>query len=128
MQPPGAITFPNRDQLIVVDRSKALTVHWQAAGTENDVILISGIGVNLPANSSAQFMCLASPSAGTFSVPAHILQAMPVTPQIADATTAFGYVFVGRSALRTPQTFSAPGADAAFGISSQLAGRAVLFK
>ncbi len=128
MQPPGAITFPGRDQLVVIDRSKALTVNWQASGAGNDVVLITGIGVNLPENSSAQFVCVANPAAGAFSIPPHVLQAMPITPDIADANTAFGYLFVGRSALRAPTTFAAPGADAAFGISAQHAGRAVLFR
>lgn len=128
MQPPGAITFPGRDTLAAIDRSRPFTLTWQASNASNNVVLLIGTGVNLPENSSAEFVCVADPAAGTFSVPAHILQAMPVPPDIGEAATAFGYVMVGRTALRAPQTFTAPGVDAAFGISAQFAGRAVLFK
>lgn len=128
LPPPGPLSFTNRADLEIVNRAKGLTVNWQGGDAARDVILIMGTGVNLPENSSAQFVCATSPSAGSFTVPAQILQALPLLREPAELKDAFTYVFVGRTPLRAPLSFSAPGIDAAFALESQWAGRAVLIQ
>jgi hypothetical protein len=126
LQPPGPIAFTNRADLEVVDRTKGFTVNWQGGDTDRDVILVMGVGVNLPENSSAQFICTASPTPASFTVPARILQSMPLLRQPFAVDGAFTFVFVGRTPLRAPQAFDAAGADASFALTSQWAGKAVL--
>lgn len=122
----GTIALENRAAMEIVDRSKDLTVQWQGGSADTDVILVMGVGVNLPGNSSIQFLCTADPAAGSFNIPSRMLQMFPRVTQTARATAAFSQISVGRVPLRTPQTFSAPGLDAGFALASQWSGRAVI--
>jgi uncharacterized protein (TIGR03437 family) len=128
LQPPASITLTARAGLAIVDRNAPLEVRWQGGDPARDVVIITGVAVNLPENASTQFVCTSDPSTGVFTVPAYILQALPVTRNPQFAANAFGYVTVGRSPLRAPQTFDAAGAAAALAITSHWSSRAVVFR
>ena len=128
LQPPGPITFTNRADLEVANRTKDLVVSWQGTDEQRDVILVTGVGVNLPENSSAQFICTASPSSSSFTIPSRILRALPSLRERPSAEDAFSYVFVGRMPLRAPTAISVSGADAGFALATQWAGKAVVIQ
>jgi len=106
---PPVFTWNERDTTSNVDRSEPLTVTWSNAAPDS-FVQISGFssasyGVDTIATA---FTCSASASAGTFTVPAPVLLALPPTA-VLDGLVSSSYLAV--SDFTIPQTFSAPGLD-----------------
>jgi uncharacterized protein (TIGR03437 family) len=105
---PTAVTWTNRSQISTVTRSQPLTVTWSGASS-GQIVQISGISTDLPANSSARFTCIAAAGSTSFTIPAMILQTLPASSLGVQGTLAVG-------AIGPTATFAASGLD--FGIAS----------
>lgn len=75
---PQPLSWTNRDQITLVNRTQPLTISW-SGGDTNQVIMIIGFGEDLPTNSSAVFACVAPFGATSFAIPADILTNLPAT-------------------------------------------------
>ena len=92
-----------------VNRSAGLTLNW-TGGTASDLVEIigsssttTGAGVNLVTDSYT-FICTTNAGAGSFTVPASILQQLPA----AAATSTGGGGYLAFASAGTPTTFLAP--------------------
>lgn len=108
---PAALTWTNRDQITVINRSQPLTVTWSGAPSGQPVEIV-GASVDLPTHSSAKFICVAPSGSTSFTVPAPILQSLPAT-RTAGAQFK-GTLSVGAIGATVP--FTASGLD--FGVAS----------
>ncbi len=75
---PEPLTWSNRDQLSVVDRTQSLLISW-TGGDSGQTIAIVGVGEDLPTNSSTAFVCIAPLGATSLTVPPDILSNLPAT-------------------------------------------------
>jgi uncharacterized protein (TIGR03437 family) len=117
----------NASSFTTIDRTKDLTVTWSGAAP-GDFVAISGTasvsaGLGPIATSPGDaFLCIAPSSAGTFTVPSFVLEALPSTAsEFADS-----YLLVG---TQTPAVkFSASGLDDGYVTYRSLAGSTVTFQ
>lgn len=75
---PAPLTWTNRDQTVVVDRTQPLVLNWTGT-TASQTVAIIGVSSDLPTNSSAMFLCYAPAGAATFTVPPEVLGAIPAS-------------------------------------------------
>jgi uncharacterized protein (TIGR03437 family) len=109
---PANFAWTNSGAVAVVTRSQGVTVTW-SGGTPGAYVTINGSSTSSPVNGgtavTASFTCQAPLSAGTFTVPAPVLLALPAGT-------------LGKLSLidnTTPQAFTATGLD--LGYSASLA-------
>ena len=101
-------------------RSDGLTLTWANVPPGAPFVSILGFNVDQANNVSAGFHCLASPTAGSFTVPAVAMGNVPATPPRAIAN--LGLVLVGVPLLNSAGSFFATGLDqglAVFGTSNE---------
>ncbi|HYL73572.1 MAG TPA: hypothetical protein VEU96_05175 [Bryobacteraceae bacterium] len=122
---PTGLTWTNRDQTSIIDRSKGFTVNWAGAPADQPVIVFGG-GVDVPTNSSAVFACVAPAGASSFTVPPVALGNLPATRlnllQSKDA------IYVGALPASNPTSFSASGIDIGAIMAGAFAGKTVIFQ
>ena len=73
---PQPLTWTNRLQTNIVNRSQPLTISW-SGGDSGQVVAMLGFGDDVPSNSSAVFVCIAPPGATSFTVPTDMLSILP---------------------------------------------------
>ncbi len=100
---PTPMTWTNADAINEVTRTSGLTVTW--SGGSGFVTILGFSGVSVPQEAGAQFACVAQASAGSFTVPAEVLLALPQS-QIQDAVP-MGALLVGN--YTNPVKFTASG-------------------
>jgi uncharacterized protein (TIGR03437 family) len=98
------LTWTNMDAITTVTRDSGVTVNW--TGGEGYVLISGSSGITIPRAAGASFACFQRASAGTFTVPSHVLMALPATPA---ASPAGGILIVGNTT--TPVPFTASGLD-----------------
>jgi hypothetical protein len=125
MNVPQPLAWLNRNQLTKVNRSQPFTVSW-SGGSSNDVVGVLGIGQDLPANSSAAFLCLGAPGATSITVPTDVLANVPATSASAVASKAALYLISAPAAATVPLT--AKGLDAGFSAFVYVSGKTVTFQ
>jgi uncharacterized protein (TIGR03437 family) len=92
--------WTNRDQITAITRANGQTVTWTPFSGET---MISGSSIAEIPNTDdfygAGFFCLANGSAGSFNIPAGVLQALPVSTSLSEGgfTFEFGSLLVGLS-------------------------------
>jgi uncharacterized protein (TIGR03437 family) len=106
---PPPLTWTNRDQISLVDRTQPLSVSWSTEDDGSSIILILGKSRDIPHNADGGFLCTAAPGDGAFTVPQYILGTLPNVTSAGSVSIA-----VGAAGYRSPQIFSAPGLDAGF--------------
>jgi len=79
---PPIVTWSNRSSISTVPRNQPLTITWTGGPANGDVYIggISPLTANAATNSfsgAGTFICMAPSSAGTFTVPAAVLSALP---------------------------------------------------
>jgi uncharacterized protein (TIGR03437 family) len=104
---PQLLNWTNRDQITAVSRSQPLNITW-SGGNANDLVMILGSSMAATPKVGAVFYCLARASAGQFTVPAHIVSALP--PSGTEDGVPMGMVGVG-STSGNPARFTATGLD-----------------
>ncbi|HEX5227714.1 MAG TPA: IPT/TIG domain-containing protein [Bryobacteraceae bacterium] len=75
---PQPLTWTNRDQITLVDRTQPLTISWTGADAGAEIAVV-GVGEDLPTNSSAVFKCIAAQGASSLTVPPDLLANLPAT-------------------------------------------------
>jgi uncharacterized protein (TIGR03437 family) len=95
------LTWSNRASIAEVNRSQGLTVTW-TGGDPNTLVNITGSSFTLQGStpSGATFICWARNSAGSFTVPANILNQLPASTSISQGPISFtqpGTLAVGSS-------------------------------
>ena len=106
---PAAITWSNKSTVNTVPRTQPLTINW-TGGAANALVYITGISP-LAVNASTgnllgagQFQCVAPASAGTLTIPAAILSALPPSANISESgiTVGGGIIIVSSQANVSP--------------------------
>jgi len=116
--------WTNAAQLTAVNRSAGLTVTWNG-GDATQSVIIAGGSTNQKTKQSGGFVCLAPVSAGTFTVPANVLNDLPPTSATIGSSDSMGVVSVMSMPLTNPPAFTAPGLDAGRLFYSLITVRAV---
>jgi hypothetical protein len=116
------INWTNQQQLASVDRSQGATFTW-TGGDPSQVILILGANADTQSEAAVAFLCLASPSAASFTVPPSILAGFPATNK-----NSFGAMLIGDLPSRNIPKFTAPGILAGAGLYGHLFGTLTTFK
>ena len=118
---PGAsFNWTNQAAITSVTRSAGLTVTWSNVPAGAPFVSIIGYNVDQANNASGGFQCIASPTAGSFTVPAIAMGNVPATP--ANGPADLGWVKVGVPLLGSAASFTATGLDqglAVFGTGDQ---------
>ena len=118
------LTWNNAAQLAAVNRAAGLTVTW-SGGDATQSVIIAGGSTDQKTKKSGGFVCLAPVSAGTFTVPANVLNDLPPTTATIGSSDSMGMVSVMSMPLTTPPAFTAPGLDAGRLFYSLITVRAV---
>jgi hypothetical protein len=105
---PQPLTWNNRNQLTVVDRTQPLTISW-TGGDSGQEIAVMGVGEDLPTNSSAVFKCIASPGATSLTVPPDVLSNLPATR--GNPLQSKGIIYLVNLAGTSIQKLNAKGLD-----------------
>lgn len=122
---PAPITWTNRNQLTLIDRTQPLAISWSGAGP-GDVIGVVGIGVDLPTNSATAFACLAQPGASSLTVPPDVLANIPPTEQyVLNSADVIWLVSVPQSAVAA---INASGLDTGIALFAYVNGKTVIFQ
>jgi uncharacterized protein (TIGR03437 family) len=105
---PQPLTWNNRNQLDVVDRTQPLTISWTGGDTGQEIAVV-GVGEDLPTNSSAVFKCIALPGASSLTVPPDVLSNLPATRQ--NPLQSKGIIYLVNLAGTSIQKLNAKGLD-----------------
>jgi hypothetical protein len=117
-------TWPGRDAIQAVDRSRALVLPFPA-GPAQDVVFAFGANTNVPRAASAAFLCAASAAAGRVMVPAYVLQAIPVD---ASGTFPEGVLAIVSHPLSKATRAELPGFRTAISQHVQWHARSVVYR
>jgi uncharacterized protein (TIGR03437 family) len=105
--------WTNQDALTNIPRSQDLTITW-SGGVAGSYVSIIGSSADPVSKAGAEFICTERADAGTFTVPAWILSAMPASGADPGAGgTADGFLTL-QSTVAQPARFQAPGIDVGF--------------
>jgi hypothetical protein len=118
-----AIAWSNEMQITSIDRSNPLTLTW-TGGDPTQTMLVIGGSSDPNTQASGGFTCLASMSAGTFTIPVSTLSDLvPVNPNAAvssGASSQLGVLGLMPLPMNNPQKFSATGLDLAYVFQSAM--------
>ena len=93
------MTWTNRDSLPgIIPRTQPLTLTWTGADSATESVIIFGSSASPSAGSGAIFFCSAPAGAGSFTVPARILSALPASGTAPEGPV--GFLAVGKAPLR----------------------------
>lgn len=97
------LTRPVSPSGLTVSRGRGMTVTWNGNGSTGHVELVLGSAAD--ANTRASVTCTAPASAGTFTIPSHMLFTLPNT------NNAIFFFQLGDQGPASSAPFSAPGID-----------------
>ncbi len=124
---PGSFfNWTNQASITSVTRSASLTVTWSNVPSNAPFVSIIGVNVDQANNASGGFQCIASPTAGSFTVPAIAMGNLPATP--ANGPANLGWVKVGVPLLGSAAPFTATGLDQGFAVFGTSSQQAVVFQ
>jgi len=115
---PAALVWSNQSSISSVTRSQGVTVTW-TGGDPKGVAVISGFAIQPNPQVGAMFTCTAANQAGTFTVPASVLLALP------PSGTA-GQLTVG--GITAPVKFTATGLDTGYLLSVASSSQSIAFQ
>ncbi len=115
------ITWTNRDQMALVDRTQPLTFKW-SGGDSSKLVMLAGVGANQSTQALAGFFCFVPSTPGSYTVPASVLGNLP-----AGGTDSLGAVLVGSFPSQYP-TFTASGLDSGLIFNANLSLSTVTLK
>lgn len=110
--PNSAVVWTNEGSFNNVSRSNDLTVTWSGAAA-GGIVGILGSSADPSTGAEAQFACLTQADAGTFTVPAWVLSALPASGTDSSVGAKVGFLTVA-TALAAPTRFQATGVDIGF--------------
>jgi len=125
---PANVTWSNKGAITTINRANGQTVNW-TGGDANSYVQIYGYSISEISNKGQTgfFSCLERAGAGTFTIPASILLALPATP----AGSLEGFVptavlAIGR--VSAPKEFTAPGLDSGIIVSTVQLAKTVQYQ
>jgi hypothetical protein len=119
---PTPLTWTNRDQITMVNRTQPLMLNW-SGGPNGQEVTIVGENSDLRTNSSVLFYCVAPAGATSFTVPPQVLESVPATrPNRLDSTSIIFLI----SSTSSPLTAS--GLDAGLASATYKTGKTVVFQ
>lgn len=118
------INWTNEAQVSSINRAEGQRITW-TGGDANTTVFIAGSSEDSATNTSAAFFCTERATAGSFTVPASVLLALPVNTgsSVTDLNAVF---FVG--SIQAPGRFTAPGLDVGIIQALTLIGKPVAFR
>lgn len=119
---PAPLTWTNRDQTVMVDRTQPLVLNWTGT-TASQTVAILGVDSDLPTNSSAVFLCYAPSAANSFTVPPEVLGAIPGSRPHALSSKSAIYLISS-----SPSSASAQGLTIGEAAAVYIAGKTVAFQ
>lgn len=122
---PQPLTWVNRDQLTLVDRTQPLTISW-TGGDAGQIVGVAGFSEDLPANSSAVFACLASAGASSLTVPAIAMTNLPATRS--NPLRSKSVIYLVTVPGSSTQVLNANGLDDGLSFFSFINGKSVIFQ
>lgn len=122
---PQPLTWTNRAQTNVVDRTQPLNVTW-SGGDTGQVVAIVGFGEDLPTNSSTVFACIAPLGSLSFAVPTDILANLPATR--ANPLQSKDVIYVMTLAGSSVKDLSASGLDVGLTSYYSIIGKTVVLQ
>jgi uncharacterized protein (TIGR03437 family) len=121
---PQPLTWTNRDQLVVIDRTQPLNLSW--SGGSGTPVAIVGFGVDLPTDSTTVFGCVAPPGATSFTVPPMMLSNVPATRS--NPLQSKSVIYLGNAPNPSAGSFSGSGLNAGFVGFQYATGKTVTFQ
>jgi hypothetical protein len=109
---PG-LSWTNEGAISNITRSSGVNVTWTGAAS-GSTVQITGFSIGGASTSSAAgagFTCSADGSAGQFTVPASILEALPASANFSSSILPIATGSLGIISTSTPVSFSATGVD-----------------
>jgi uncharacterized protein (TIGR03437 family) len=74
---PAPVSWTNMSGISTVNRAQGVTVTWRGAAPGTFVVVRGSASTGAPSNNNVSFACAAPATAGTFTVPASVLLAVP---------------------------------------------------
>jgi uncharacterized protein (TIGR03437 family) len=124
--PSGTVVWTNESAVSNIPRSKDLTVTW-SGGAAGGTVVIFGGSDDPSTLAGADFQCVTDAGAGTFTVPAWLLSALPASGKDPSVGVPVGFLTLA-STLAQPTRFEAKGIDAGFFIWAELQTKTVVFQ
>jgi uncharacterized protein (TIGR03437 family) len=122
---PAVFTWTNRNSLSTVNRSQGLPLSWSGVAA-NNIVIIAGLGVDVPNNTTSGFLCTTHPTDTSFTVPPVVLANIPA--QHTRASQSLGVIYIGEMPLSSPTTFSAGSISSGTLMPAQILGKSVAFQ
>lgn len=116
---PTAIAWSNKSTTTTVPRTQPLTINW-TGGAANGLVYVNGISAlgvdaSFDIQGGGEFVCVAPSSAGTLTIPAPILSALPPSGTFTEAVPLVGSISLSTGIIIVSSTAttsaSAPGLD-----------------
>ena len=106
------LTWTN-DNLTTVTRSSGQVINWTGGDPNGFVQILGASATGGRTGVGGLFVCVAPASAGTFTIPPPVLNALP-----ASSTSGFGYLEIG--GFTAPVSFAATGLDKAYATTANI--------
>lgn len=107
---PAAVTWTNPDVIgRAISRSQDLTITWSGGDSARQFVTLAGVSM-LATGAAAGFACRQAADAGSFTIPARILSALPVS-DTGPFSLPLGSFFAGTSLYGDALSFEAAGID-----------------
>ena len=124
---PTPLTWTNRDQVnSPISRTQPLTVNYSGVPSGHTVLIVGGY-FSPSVNATAMFICTASGTSTSFTVPSYILEQIP-SPAVRDHRAAGGEIMVGSVSLANPLTFNTSGLDYGAVFLTLMSGKTVSYQ
>jgi hypothetical protein len=92
-----------------ISRGQALKVNWSGGNDTSEFVIVRGISTTQGGDIRGSFTCTATPSAGTLSVSADVLYALPAGNQVGS-----DFIEVGTATRLDTSRFDASGLDGGY--------------
>ena len=106
---PPHLVWTNRDDLSEIARTEDLTVRWESADQENELVTVMALSGTSSVSGAASLLCTERASAGQFTVPAWILSRLPKSET--EDGLPFGFLGLVSSPLPHSGAIASPGLD-----------------
>jgi uncharacterized protein (TIGR03437 family) len=123
---PAPLTWTNRDQLGIVDRTKPLVITWSGGSPGAQDVYIAGFGVDLPTNTTTVFGCTAPDGATSFTVPPLAMANLP--PSRPNPLQSKSIIYVASYPDAGFANLSISGVTNAYATFSAVSGKTVTFQ
>ncbi len=119
------LTWTNQAQVNTVNRSQDLSLTWSGGDSGANIVILGGSS-DQKTKKTGGFFCLAPANSNSFTVPANILQDLPVTGSVIGSSDSLSMIAIGALPMANPPSFTAPGLTAGRVFATSIAGKSVI--